>query len=114
MSHRSQKAATRIEQVAASMNSGALVDFLQMQVNSVGTATAMFAETGDPVSLDVILENNQAIETIVKALQARKKDSPYSPAPDAHLEKLKDIYLSRRASSVASSAQIPDEVRIPL
>lgn len=119
MSRRSLGAATKLERVAASMNSGALVDFLQMHVNSVGTATAMYAETGDPISFDVILENTEAIRTIASVLQSRVKESPYSPAPDPRLEALKDAYLRKRQSSGQTSRAsllpgVPEEIQVRL
>lgn len=76
----------------------------------------MYAETGDPIAFDVILDNCGAIEALVSALQARKKDSPYTPAPDAHLEKLKDEYLRRRAAASGPSVvqEIPAELQLRL
>ena len=81
------------------MASGPLVDWLQQYVNSIGTATSTFAKEGDPVMLDVITDNVDAISAITTELASRQKqDSVYIPAPDANLERLTAEFLRRQAS----------------
>lgn len=80
------------------MNSGALKDYLRQYVNSIGTATAMFADNGDPLALDVIRENVEAIDTLAAELQTRvKAGAAFTPPPNAHIGSLLDTYLKRKA-----------------
>lgn len=98
MFNRSKKEATRIERVASSMNTGALVDFLKQYVNSIGQATVVYAENGDPVALDVIGDNTTAIDVIVAELRSRQKEGRgFAPPPEPHIQELTEKYLRRRA-----------------
>lgn len=85
------------------MNTGSLVDFLQQYVNSIGVSTSLFAQQGDPLALDVILDNCEAISTIAAELQVRTRDrNPYTPVPNQHLQALTEEFLKRQGASPSS------------
>ena len=80
------------------MNTGSLVDFLQRYVNSIGAATALYAQSGDPLALDVVLDNNAAIDVIIYELKSRQKEgTAFAPPPDLHLQELTEKFLKRQA-----------------
>lgn len=92
----SKREATRIERVASSMNTGALVDFLVTYANSLASAVDVFKTEADPIALDVVDENTAAINVIVAELRTRTQGRlSYLPAPDPHLERLLSEYARR-------------------
>lgn len=93
---RQAREATRMEQKASRASAGELKDSLQQYVNSIGQATRIFEEGGDPVALDVIIENLVTVRVLAVELRSRKSEG-YQPAPDAHLEKLTQEFLRRQA-----------------
>jgi hypothetical protein len=96
-----------MQQVASQAGTGALKDHLQRYVNSLGQATRLFEESGDPLSLDVIQDNCGAIQAIVVELQARAgRDSGYAPIPDMHLEELTREFLRRRMAESSGGAPV--------
>lgn len=96
---RKKKTATLsdMERVASSANAGQLKDELQRYVNSAGTAIRMFEETGDPLALDVVLENTAVLTVLATELKNRAdQGTGYAPVPDARLQGLLDQYLKKR------------------
>jgi hypothetical protein len=88
--------------VAASANVGQLKDELQRYVNSMGQATRLFEENGDPLALDVILENVSTITVLTTELKRRAdQGAGYAPVPDQRLQGLLERYLQQQQRQAA-------------
>lgn len=58
----------------------------------------LFEATGDPLALDVILENVDAIVTLARELRLRIQYNPTAYSPEPKVEKLMDEFNRRKAA----------------
>lgn len=87
MLRRKRTPASELEKIVSGLGSGALVDYLKRYTNSLGNSVRHFEDTGDPLALDVIQENTEAVALLAQELRNRVKDFT-PPAPDFHLQML--------------------------
>lgn len=94
--------------MASQLDSGALKDHLQRYVASLAQATRLFEASGDPLALDVILENTEAIEALTVELRrrARLRTTSYAPPLEKNLEGLLAEF-HRRQARASESAGLP-------